>query len=49
MSEKDQKPVRDDAYWEGMSRAIEAGEYTVSGPAEYGPALQKRDRTDGDA
>lgn len=29
---------RDDAYWAGMSRAVERGEYEVAGPVEYGPA-----------
>lgn len=29
---------RDDAYWEGMSRAVERGEYEVVGPLELGPA-----------
>ncbi|MGX9294434.1 hypothetical protein [Tsukamurella paurometabola] len=29
---------RDDSHWEGMSRGIERGEYTVVGPIELGPA-----------
>ncbi|MBS4102837.1 hypothetical protein [Tsukamurella paurometabola] len=29
---------RDDAYWDGMSRAVERGEYTAVGPVELGPA-----------
>ncbi len=29
---------RDDAYWDGMSRAVERGEYTIAGPVELGPA-----------
>ena len=37
MSKEPSERIRDDAYWEKMSRAIETGEYEVSGPAEYGP------------
>ncbi|BDD82319.1 hypothetical protein TPB0596_20820 [Tsukamurella pulmonis] len=29
---------RDDSHWEGMSRAVERGEYEVIGPVELGPA-----------
>lgn len=42
MSKEDPEVVRDDAYWEGMSRAVEAGEYEVVGPAEYGPGHHRR-------
>ncbi|MBS4104273.1 hypothetical protein [Tsukamurella paurometabola] len=30
--------ARDDAYWRGLSRSIERGEYTAVGPVELGPA-----------
>lgn len=29
---------RDDSHWEGLSRAVERGEYTIAGPVELGPA-----------
>lgn len=28
---------RDDAYWAGMSAAVEAGEFEIAGPVQYGP------------
>lgn len=37
MSDNKPEPVRDDVYFEELSRAVEAGEYTVAGPVEYGP------------
>lgn len=33
---------RDDAYWHGLSESIEAGECTVAGPIELGPAAPLR-------
>lgn len=33
---------RDDAYWEGMSRAVARGDYTAVGPVELGPAAPLR-------
>lgn len=45
----DAKPVRDAAYWEGLSRAVEAGEYTVSGPVEYGPGYRDSRSSTGDS
>ncbi|WP_205843398.1 VOC family protein [Mycolicibacter virginiensis] len=29
--------LKDDQYWEGLSAAVEAGDYEVAGPIEYGP------------
>ncbi len=34
--------TRDNAYWEGTSRVVEAGEYQVVGPLELGPAAAAR-------
>ncbi|AUN38667.1 hypothetical protein [Tsukamurella tyrosinosolvens] len=33
---------RDDAYWAGLSRSVERGEYRVAGPVELGPAAPLR-------
>ncbi len=41
-----EKPIRDDAYYAELSRAVEAHEYTV-GPAEYGPAAMQLGRPTG--
>ncbi|KLI04815.1 MULTISPECIES: hypothetical protein [Mycolicibacterium] len=34
--------TRDNAYWEGTSRVVEAGECQVVGPLELGPAAAAR-------
>ncbi len=44
MSDKNAALERDDAFYERLSRAVEAHQYEVSGPAEYGPAHMERGR-----
>lgn len=34
MTKKRAEPVRNATYWEGMSRAVEAGKYDAAGPIE---------------
>lgn len=38
-----EEPVRDDAYYAGLSRAVEAGDYEAIGPLERGPAREERE------
>ncbi|MCB9441173.1 MAG: hypothetical protein H6523_13105 [Mycolicibacterium sp.] len=38
---------RDDAYYEGLSCAVEAGDYVVSGPIQFGPTCQPAPRIGG--